>query len=1043
MSLFDGLFAALRRLFSSPEQPQPVSEIPAMPLEVPKDTVPVSLLDEATREAARFLTENPLYTYRSDAGELNVVMVGESDLRSAFFSAVFAAAQMLDTQMNIHILAPDAESFCHQLIAKAPALPHVCNITVNGKKRCAAGAAQTLLLGDNAPLANLTFRDTAELPSAENILELNPGCVLLMDDEPALAAQLAAQSGGKLLIGIARDSLDPVILPEAGQDVHVAPFIFAADFTEDFYAEVRSKALAVHSFYTLEFNQRATKAEIENSFLESYNFRSSLRSALSIPYKLFACGLTEKTEDVSGKFTRQVLENPDKTLLSRLIWLEHRSWQAFMIMEGWQLLPEEEYGKVLFDRDNPSHSYKKVTFGGKWHPCLCASRDDGKYLPLDSWSNGGKAPECLDPLDRCSIKIHQCFVSAAKDPANPRYHTSSIEKLLRELAGGADEETLPYVRELENVTHRVLNEDPGSDRLWKKLYKALYEKLDEKQKLRQKMDALAEKMDVRLRSMKPRDFKHSDLDVIEAIPMILQEHPVLHIYKLFSQNNWENVISAASMRPDRLTLVTDGGDIPQTDLDACKRFLTARGLEHVIVEQSALQNISGSELRGVLDITGASAAQLLNAIKNEYLHSLPVVEYRDGKVCGQDEKVPDLSLYRNNNTLSVKDVLTINDARVLSDREEGHLLGMGENAVELWSIAQSASENGRPYYNTFCTLIKSYCMPDTAIYKSENIRKSVAFVIPSAERQNSGMDAVLGELDYCTVTRDGDRIRVTARNDLWQGGYNDALEAMQTAISNNTNPRSFQLVKIPNPLYQPGRPASSDNSPLIQIVRDNCLEYRLCLKINPSSEPYVEDSKGDVRYSVKKMESLLEKLQSAGMLLPLDGNKTVYLESRDGRSLYLNFAFASPAVRECLTKEGNVQEAFVYRVIRDMDLFDDLKLSVSIAWGEENGDATTNEIDLIGTKGNRSYFISCKKCKELTTEQLTEIRYETDRFGIDGVPILIATAKDDLKNHARYARAKRMGVHIITLQDYLRDDGAAEDSAEVLQAKLCKIVKES
>ena len=95
----------------------------------------------------------------------------------------------------------------------------------------------------------------------------------------------------------------------------------------------------------------------------------------------------------------------------------------------------------------------------------------------------------------------------------------------------------------------------------------------------------------------------------------------------------------------------------------------------------------------------------------------------------------------------------------------------------------------------------------------------------------------------------------------------------------------------------------------------------------------------------------------------------------------------------------------------------------------------------------RSMVISLRVGQEKPLDEvlkkLTEIRYENDRFGVDSVPILITAAKDNQRNLASYARADRMDVHIIQLEDDLRSDGSAQNSADVLISRLKKIVEEN
>ena len=181
----------------------------------------------------------------------------------------------------------------------------------------------------------------------------------------------------------------------------------------------------------------------------------------------------------------------------------------------------------------------------------------------------------------------------------------------------------------------------------------------------------------------------------------------------------------------------------------------------------------------------------------------------------------------------------------------------------------------------------------------------------------------------------------------------------------------------------------------------------------------------------------MEKLEAYGFVKPIDAGLPVY----SSQTKYLQFAYASENCRASLRTHGNVLEVFAYHTIRQMNIFDDVKLSVKIRWDKDvhQETETENEIDLICTKGTKSYFISCKKKNSVDMSCLTEIRYESDRFGVDGTPILLTTAKRD-KNLSTYNRAAQMGIPVIVLCDYMGNRKTMEDSGAVLRKELLMIL---
>jgi hypothetical protein len=149
-------------------------------------------------------------------------------------------------------------------------------------------------------------------------------------------------------------------------------------------------------------------------------------------------------------------------------------------------------------------------------------------------------------------------------------------------------------------------------------------------------------------------------------------------------------------------------------------------------------------------------------------------------------------------------------------------------------------------------------------------------------------------------------------------------------------------------------------------------------------------------------------------------SETGAIKELDTEGDHVSFTFENTFVREVLTTVGACLELFVYMSATDCAHFDSAEMSVEFDWdGASSGgfDDTTNEIDVIMTKGVRSYFVSCKTARP-DTRDLYEISYLAKRFGGRSAQAVIATAAD-LSGEAwsLYRRARDMGVAVIERND--------------------------
>ena len=133
----------------------------------------------------------------------------------------------------------------------------------------------------------------------------------------------------------------------------------------------------------------------------------------------------------------------------------------------------------------------------------------------------------------------------------------------------------------------------------------------------------------------------------------------------------------------------------------------------------------------------------------------------------------------------------------------------------------------------------------------------------------------------------------------------------------------------------------------------------------------------------------------------------------------MEFYFRDPQIRSWLRDVGSVLELYVYKACLDSGLFQDVITSAIIDWeGDCTGNAVSNELDVMCTRGVTPVFISCKTC-DVKTEALNELAVLRDRFGGEMARAAIVTAE---RGNARMrSRAAELNIRVIELNDLAAD----------------------
>ncbi len=958
--------------------------------------------EDLLRTAAWVLNEHPLFRYQPDDSTLTVLLVGDSPIRSKFLQLILACAQMSVPgaeaeyrRLCIQVMTDRPETVYRELDDCGDLREYLAVEDLTGpkpqKKSAGSGPFATVVIRKKNP--HKLARQIAKEFSYAILLEEEPGknaavaaevCDLLQKESGKDASADGVQSG-KLRRAILVGQL-PVdgaaveksgMLPELRQ-VTCSTFALNGsdvDAERAFREKLEAAAFAVHTYYTKEQNQRVGQRHLRRTFGAYENQYSSIRSVLTIPYKLRACGVD--SSENPGKALCDLLEAYDRDPAGRhprlqtLLHMEHRSWMCFAMIRGWCAPDLKLLKKQAFTENH--HGYKLTNVQGKnYHPCLVDSRPGQKQLlPLESYSRSaweeGRIDAGLDSLDQRSLELHRiCAHRVAEWENKDEGSYRDLFAALREKATAVSGQAYRRACDLEVVGNKLLRRQTQTDALWHRIVTDLTGLLQADPEALAALEALRFPMQLVLERNAYRDYKRTDLDLIRAIPEILQPKPMETLYTLLSDTDWCNVVAAILAEPRQLVLLYQP-DTQAARAEECRERYQAFFDTRVLTEENGVQDravtvtcqpVCGGEFvrHSALDITGAAPRLLHRALQERSLKELPAVCYEQGRLRGLTEDGPLWSIYNGHNrSLNVAETMLLGGNADLSDRLENDLLAGNESYRSLWEAAFSGSAK---QWNLVTGHIADHAEAEVPVNTvlEELVRRKI---LQSTEE---GW-ARIGQLQ----------------------SYIDRAPDLKAR---------YELREVLN-WSDPGRPA------YVIRVRD-------CAFQSTFSE-------------TESLEKSLRKLEETGLIRQLDLQK-------NNRVYRCQFTFANEAVRDWLLKAGNVLELFAYHVVSDSGLFDDVRPNVYIHWADGGVGAsrqTTNEVDLICTKGVRTCFISCKKTEKLEQSHYDQIWYQAHRLGVDAVPVLLYAGSGDGGNDTHISRGKRMGVETIVLSPKLSADAAA------------------
>lgn len=1040
-------------------------------------------------QAAYVMDKYPLAGYRRpSAGNewvMDSLIIGNDPIGEDFFANIFACAQMLHTKSVLRLAVSSAEEKLREYTEKWPLLARTANLYINDVWMGNALDRQVT----RTPFADIYFYEwTAGADIGKFYRSLKDhekiSWIVVSDSEPghnmemaqALAAGLEDGHGETFIAYLDErgDGYDLRMSDKSYENVVLFPFGCNDKHSldeKDFEKGIRRQALLLHKYYMREWNERADRAEIWRDFSsEAYNVNSSLCSVLSIPYKLRSVGIKTTGSEAAAEFRKCVLETDSPSArknLNHLIWLEHRRWMCFMVTEGYDRPEEKTVEQYAFRGKNDQRNKQD-----KLHPCLCDCDMDAGIcldrLPHNDWENASlksltEREEPLDELDTMSVRFHRlCARRIAQMKENGDFEAAfgDLERAMKaERFPACGSELLDSVK---TIYQRMLDNESNINRLWRKTCAAFREAMEEHAKdvrihTGEVSDAFR-RLENLMRVVEERnsyhDYKSSDRTILEVLPLLLiSDRPIRRIHKPAAEKTWQNIASALIMEPEQLYLYTD--DRESLDPEVIKDFLIKeRGLDMeekdiVVKGMDDLRRLVVTErsVRSVLDITGLSAEETFRITQMENLKPLPVIAFRDGRIQsmnGQSEADHYGVLRRH---LTVAETFRLHHASIHSDDSQNYMLGLASNYKKIWSAYL--------YMNSFRyrVLVETLNKVEAGHYwrletgkQSDTVLVFEKKRVPGGMLQDAGVVRVLEEMARDQWIESGYALpgagqigMVSVRTGFEQ--VKEYLEKMFRILDRHPYMHRFSYFRTHRePLTE--RPSADP----FYYIYDDTLVVDEILKERP-----IDAKNMSLKKVLETALCSLERARSgpeAAIIEKYEGDSDPLIEPvpQDASSFRMKFIYRSRSTKECLMKEGNILEAYVYHTIWENALVDDVKLNVAFTWDAEDPKdalekgAITNEIDLICTRNMQTYFISCKQSMPVTA-YLQEIRYFADYFGMDGKAILVTsnqrTSSQQKQNTANLISARSQKMHVY----YIDREMMGDNISDMKQGNLSKYIQ--
>lgn len=975
---------------------------------------PLSLIPEDELVSYVLLHKHPLYRYRDENGEIHVLCIGSGIFMQRMILSILSCGQMLDTMLHIHILSKDSvQDFTVRMLTTAPLLEGFTNL-VSENKDCSVRFhfQQISDIKDESILADLPYARYV-LISVGNP-EHNSKTAMIVAQR--IAANPAYRQQNTMIHYYCADKKD------IGKRQRLPQWIKAEPFSEDLsgYREPlqdlgRLTIRLAHMYNKLQDPKISLKNTEKALEEDAYGQKSSCGSALHLKYKLASVGIDPdlSLDDIVPAY-QEILQDPAQ--YARLLANEHLRWMFYMAADQYRIPAEEDLIQYGF-------AYEEASFNGSWknkdkrlHPCLVPCSDAGIVLtPKDFQTYTTReaiANASFDPLDKTSLLLHllaeeKCreilknktlskdfLAVSTKLLAEKGAVTGSVEALQSKVAE-TEQFILARAGSLQYDDHTALNQ-------LQQTFSA--EGVD----ISAEATQLKNRLSVFVEHAQYKDYKKPDETIIQMLPWVLYGED-LKLIMLCNQTLAASIAAPLLMDPAELVFLG-----PEAN-PSWMRFFREHGLRAQIcfskqdannaitLKEALRQEIVRSDCRCVIDITDASEVSVIAAhqlcLENNHI---ALIRATDDHRIENVKSFPPATAYSLNTRITAEDIFNLHGAQKVPD-ENQYMDQLCDLIPALWQMYQK--------YQTEWNMIAGFF---------GNPRSK------PVELYMGRMNISDCQWEWYEFRVEQKKFRITKLEDcLLTLQENGILQKLQIDFEKQGKQTYVRIrFRFPNCQKNAGDLLSRFFSEILPRASGayTCHVWEEAgswsFEISNGRKLYLEDFAGTFRdgnmntYSYQQMVPVLKYMHEHKLLHELSISA--------GHPTKISFSYAHPDLRTCLSKAGNLLEFHIYNEARRTGFFDDIQANFTFTWKEES---VKNELDLILTAGFKNLFVSAKS-GGWKKEHLYEIKYLTDRFSVNSIPVIIYSS-DKVFEDGRVTRsvlplkqrAKAMGVHLIDLNN--------------------------
>lgn len=980
------------------------------------------------------LYNTPLFGFserKNKKREYNVLILGNGWAGNEAFKAVFSIGQGIGTELNVTVASNNALEYEKKLCEVLPAFKRFSDTKgyanvrfINARLDPESVDCGLSSLGVDS--TNYNYVIVALGNASHNLVAATELMTLISEARDSGKVQY----NGKIIINVFDEfSDDPengdkASLIELGREFGIEISFFGKE-SRLADGELIRIAKNINFAYAMKYNQRAAREEADRDFIESlqnefidspteggcgdlsivgnfigsnYTADSSIASALHIPYKLNICKEAYPDADASATLVNAI--RTQSKLYKELVALEHRRWNAYMVMRGYRAPTKDEERKYLY-REVDGRINRHKDDSRLLHVCLCECGKEGASIEGDffklyrAWTEKGDKLK-LSELDKASLRCHWLAGEASKE--------INENDLLAPIGGEASR----YNFFIKSII-KLLNDEENS--------LALYEKELEAAKkhaasVSEKENALIRTIDKKLTCVKARngrmDFLSLDAQLIEMIPFCLwyrkDNRTVITVSNGEAQHD---VIMPTLLCAEKAIFVHSSGVSDKYVPSVVEYFknrgnttkpvfienndLTVDGVTDVLSELTEAHKENGPIINCVNHKQRAVAIAIGRIIERSN-GSINAVSYDpDGKVVSLsgDEGI---SIGINNKSFSVAEYLGLLGGKVINEYtsiyDTARISLITDLFKKFFDVKKAKNNNGKseefvPWIeiNRF---LASESKPDTSINK---------IILDSATDEpytykgrfrpeiynECGIDKLLKLLaDFSIIRGFKENLAFSDITVTFEGKEPALADVLSEFEEKNT--RSAEAIRRTK--LKTLRFSFNDGFAISSRDFDGKQLYK------PDESPKI----------IEEKKAFIKDLYNKGFISEPAFNK-------DGT---VSFAFNDNETLNIMKKQGESFELVVYDAVRDSAMFDDVDKGTTFLWNNDETDifnrikkraqsakdfgyksflkikehetyganvseTVKNELDIVAINGMSPVFISCKTGKKAQREWLYEI----------------------------------------------------------------------